>query len=72
MFTYFKRKKIKKRIDEIELELQGISKELDLFKRNDDKCYDIDVYKNLLKKEKELEAEMQSILNALRALPFPK
>lgn len=72
MFTYFKRKKIKKRIDEIELELKGNRKRLELLVNNVDNCYESDVYKHLLKKEIKLEAEMQSILNALRALPFPK
>lgn len=77
MFTRFKRKKIKNRMDEIELELRGNRKELERLNNNsdsvlDDESYDSDVYKNLLKKREELEAEMQSLLEALWALPYPK
>ena len=72
MFTHFKRKKSKKRIFAIELELKEIRKELELLKNNDDRYYDRDEYKNLLLKRTELRKEMQSILNILRSLPFPK
>lgn len=77
MFTRFKRKKIQKRMDEIELALRGNRKELELLNNNsdstlDDESYESDEYKNLLKKREELEAEMQSLLEALWAMPFPK